>query len=185
MKKIYFGIITTVVFIFIVSVFVYYTEKETQTAFSQADTLFNSSLEKYSQAMKCWDENDYVGARVKLAGAQSDVGEARKYLETADVEPAVKQAALCLCDACSNLVKCAICLSDAGEDYEQAILRFDYEDWDGAVTKFLDAKEDIDRAQPYFLSAKEALDSIDLEALPPELKSGMLLKLLLRIPLQK
>ncbi len=146
---------------------------EPQDAFGQADTLFNSSLEKYSQAMECWDENDYVGARVKLAGAQTDVIEARGYLEKANVEPAVKQAALCLCGAWSNLIEWASCLSDAFEGYNQARLRFDYEDWGGTVTKILDAKEDIDRAQTHFLSAKEALDSIDMEALPPELKSDM------------
>ncbi len=47
MEKIYLGIIVAAVFIFIgASVFVYYTEKETQTAMSQAENLLNSSLEK-------------------------------------------------------------------------------------------------------------------------------------------
>ncbi len=174
MKKIHLGIIVTVVFIFIgASIFVYYTEKETQTAMGQAVNLLDSSVEKYSQAMECWDENDYAGARIKLAGAKTDVEESRKYLEKADIEPARKQVALCWRDAWSNLIEWASCLSDAFEDYEQAMLRLGYEDWDGAVTKFLDAKEDIDRAQPYFLSAKEDLDSIDVESLPPELKSNV------------
>lgn len=174
MKKIHLGIIATVVFIFIgASVFLYYTQKETQAAMSQAESLLNSSLEKYAQAMEYWGENDYAGARIKLAGAKTDVEESKKYLEEANIEPSEKQVALRWCDAWSNLIEWASCLSDALEDYEQAMLRYDYEDWDGVVTKFLDAKEDINRAQPYFLSAKEDFDSIDVEALPPELKSGV------------
>ncbi len=174
MKKIHLGIIATVVFIFIgASVFLYYTQKETQTAMSQAENLFNSSLEKYTQAIEYWDENDYAGARIKLAGAKTDAEESKKYLEKADIEPAAKQAILYGYDSWSNLINCVISLSDAFEDYGQAMSRLDYGDWDGAVTKFLDAKEDIDRAQPFFLTAKEDFDLIDVEALPSEFKSGI------------
>lgn len=171
MKKIHLGIIAAVIVIVIAtSVFQYYT---TQTAMSQAEDFLDSSLEKYAQAMEYWDENDYVGARIKLAGAKTDVEESKKYLEEADIKPSEKQVALRWCDAWSNLIEWASCLSDAFEDYGQAMLRLDYEDWGGATSKFLDAKEDIDRAQTYFLSAKEDLDSIDVEVLPPELRSDV------------
>ncbi|MBA7505821.1 hypothetical protein ES706_04498 [subsurface metagenome] len=173
MKKIHLGIIAAVIVIVIViviaaSVFRYYTA---QTAMSQAKDLFDSSDEKYAQAMEYWDENDYAGARIKLAGAKTDVEEGKKYLEKADIEPARKQFALYWCDAWSNLINCVIRLSDAFEDYDQAMLRWGYGDWDGVVTKFLDAMEDINQAQPYFLSAKEDFDLIDVEVLPSELKS--------------
>lgn len=169
MKKIW-GLIAAVIVIVIATfVFQYYTAP---TDMNQTENLFNSSLEKYSQAMECWDENDYAGARIKLAGAKTDVIEARKYLENANVEPAVKQVALCWCDAWSNLIEGASCLSDTFEHYNQAESCYG-ENWDGAATKFLDAKEDLDRAQTYYLSAKEDLDSIDVEALPPELESSV------------
>ena len=171
MKKIHLGIIAAVIVIVIAaSVFQYYT---TKTALSQADDFFDSSVEKYAQAMECWDENDYAGARIILAGAKTDLGESKKYLDKADVEPAVKQAILYGCDSLSNLIESVICLSDAFEDYGQAMSRLDYEDWDGAVTKLLDAKEDINRAQPFFLTAKEYFDLIDVEALPSEFKSDI------------
>ena len=86
MKKIILGIIATVVFIIIgASVFLYYTEKENQTALDQMMNLWDSSVEKYSQAIERWDENDYAGARIILAGAKTDVDEGRKHLEQAEL----------------------------------------------------------------------------------------------------
>jgi hypothetical protein len=147
------------------------TTTPTTTDLGQAENLLASSSEKYDQAIRYWDENDYVNAKIRLIGAITDVEEARKYLEKADIEQGGKQHALCVLDGWSNLLNCVISLSDAFEDYNQGMLRWSYQDWDGVVTKFLDAKEDIDRAQSYFLFAKENFDSVNMEMLPSELKS--------------
>jgi len=118
-----------------------------------------------------WDENEYAMAKITLIGALTDAGEARGYLEKADIDPIMKQYALCALDGWSNLLNWGVILSDALGNYQQATLRMNYQDWDGAVTKLLDAKEYIDQAQPYFLSAKENFDSVNVDELPSELKS--------------
>jgi len=166
------GTIVVVVTVICISCFsLYYSI--VKSPLEQADNLFHSSLEKYSQAMNYWKENDYVNARIKLAGAKTDAEEAIKYIEKAGFEPTRKQAALHYFGAWSNLIETVIRLSDALEDYEQAMLLFNYKDWSGVMTKFLDVKEDIVRAQTYFLFAKENIELIDVETLPSELKSSV------------
>jgi tetratricopeptide (TPR) repeat protein len=170
--KIAVGTVVAVVTVICISCFAFYYST-VKSPLEQADNFFQSSLEKYSQAMNLWKENDYSGARIKLASAKTDAEEARKYMERADIEPTRKQAALHYFDAWSNLIQTAICLSDALEDYNQAVLRcFECKDWSGS-TKFLDAKEHIAQAQRFFLSAKENVELIDVEALPSELKSSI------------
>ena len=145
-----------------------------QTSLDLAENLWSSSSEKSDQASIYWNENDYASGKITLIGALTDAEEARGYLENADIEMVTKQYALCALDGWSNLLNWMLILSDALGDYQQAMARLNYLDYDGAVTKFLDAKEFIDQAQPYFLSAKENFDSVNVDELPSELKSTVI-----------
>lgn len=139
----------------------------------QAENLLNSSLEKTYKAVERWDENDFASARIKLAGAKSDVEEARKLLEKIDFEPVKKQAIVLMMDGWQSYIVCLDHLNNSFEDYYQGTLRWSYQDWDGVITKFLDAKEDVEQAQTYFLSAKENFNQLNLETLSPEFKSSV------------
>lgn len=140
----------------------------------KAFDLMNSSLDKYDEAIALWDEDDFTGARIKIESAKSDLKECKSYLENSNLDPDKKQSILKACDGLSYLCDWAADMSNFLENFVQGTSRIRKGDYDGAITKLYDAKEDLNEAEYYFNAAREKYDSINMENLPSNQKSGLI-----------
>jgi hypothetical protein len=138
---------------------------------TQAINLITSAENYFSQASLCLNENDFVGTRTKLAVVESNVTDAKNLL--AGIESSTKQYCLDICDFYSNCSSTMDVLSYGCEHLNQALARINDNDWSGAVSKLLDAEDELTQAQSYFLLAGGNLNSIDMTALSLELKNSV------------
>jgi hypothetical protein len=166
-----------IIFVCVVAaIFIFSSRQETQTSSDQETQAINllTSAENYlSQASQRFNENDFVGTRTKLAVVESNVTEAKNLLETVGIESSTKQCCLDICDFYLDLSSTMDILSYGCEHLNQALARVNDNDWSGAVSKLLDAEDELNQAQNYFLSTSEDLNLIDTTTLPLEIRNSI------------
>ena len=175
-EKAVISIIIVVISAFAVIAFSLLNHTGTQSSSNQetqASNLLISAENYFFQASQHFDENDFVGTRTKLAVVNSNVTEAKNILEASDIESSTKQYCLNVCDFYLNCSSMMDILSYGFEHLNQAVARMNDNDWSGAVSKLLDAEDELNHVQSYFLLANEDLNSIDTTALPLEIKNSI------------